>query len=162
MSDPAPLPFATATIARLYMAQGKLSQAEALYRQLLKANPEDSRLNDGLAEVQRRRQTGGLPLGADRLELKESGAKLRCTWNITEEALQRARELLQAPGQVILRLIAFPQGPDQVPVDTAMEGLQGTLELPHPGQAALIAAAVGLQGEDRFISIAHCTFNPRG
>jgi len=160
VSDQAPLPFATATIARLYMAQGKLTQAEALYQQLLRDSPDDPRLTAGLAEVQRRLHSGGAPVSADQVALAAAGDRLTCTWNITEEALGRARALSPDPARLVLRLMVFPLGPEQKPADTALEALQGSLELDPPPGTALIAAAVGLLGEERFHSIAHCTFSP--
>ena len=47
-------PIATATVARLYMEQGRLEQAERLYQALLRQHPRERALVEGLAEVRRR------------------------------------------------------------------------------------------------------------
>jgi hypothetical protein len=151
------LPFATATIARLYMSQGKLAQSEAIYRRLLDESPDDSRLLSGLAEVQRRSQAKLLPLaGGDRVELVWQGAELRCKFVVTEEGERRARLVLKGAGELVVRLHAFPQRGETPPLDQPLPGTTGEIELAVPQQAKVLAAAVGLRQADRFVAIAHC------
>jgi len=49
------VPFVTATIGRIYLEQGHLDRAEAVFRQLLVQRPQDPALDAGLREVARRR-----------------------------------------------------------------------------------------------------------
>jgi hypothetical protein len=153
-----PLPIATPTIARLYMLQGKLQQAEALYRQLLQESPEDARLLDGLAEVRRRAEAAHAP-AADRVEVRILGDAYVCTWAVTEEGQHRARLVLNAPGELVLRLASFPADPERAPEDRPLTEAAGTLVLPPiSGRCVLVAAAVGVLSADRrFASITHCT-----
>lgn len=153
-----PLPFATATIARLYMLQGKLEQAEEIYRKLLEERPGDRRLLEGLAEVQQRLRARLEPLpGDDRLELDWQGTRLRCRWVVTPSGLRRAELTLGAPGSLVLRLLAFASSAPPASQDHSLPGSSGELELPAPEGALVLAAAVGLGGEgNRFAAIAHC------
>lgn len=152
------LPFATATIARLYMLQGKLEQAEVIYRELLEERPGDQRLLEGLAEVQQRLRARLEPLpGDDRLELDWQGNRLRCRWVVTPSGLHRAELLLGAPGSLVLRLLAFASSAPAASEDHPLPRSSGELELPAPEKALVLAAAVGLCGEgNRFAAIAHC------
>jgi hypothetical protein len=158
--DEQPLPFATATIARLYMLQGKLAQSEAMFRKLLEEQPGDARLVEGLAEVQSRQQARLQPLpGEDRVEMDWEGERLSCRYAITSEGEHRARRLTGGPGELVLRLMAFPAGAGAAPLDQPLAKLAGELELPAPEGARVLAAAVGLRaGSDLFVAIAHgCT-----
>jgi hypothetical protein len=155
-----PLPFATATIARLYLLQGKLVEAEAMYRRLLDERPDDARLLEGLAEVQGRQQARLQPLpGEDRLELDWKGERLRCRYVITPEGERRARRLTGGAGDLVLRVMAFPPETGAAPIDQPIAQLAGELELPAPEGARVLAAAVGVRaGGDQFAAIAHgCT-----
>ena len=156
-SPPGP-PFATATIARLYMLQGKLEQAEAIYRQLLEERPREVRLLEGLAEVQRRLQARlEPPAGDDRLELVWERGRIRCRYTVTADGQRRAGLLLGCSGTLVLRLHAFPSSPGEGPIDRPLERPAGELELTAPEKASVVAAAVGLTGPgDRFVAIAHC------
>jgi tetratricopeptide (TPR) repeat protein len=161
LADKAPLPIATATIARLYMLQGKLQQAETIYRQLLKESPDDARLVEGLAEVQRRAETAQA-LSDDRVELRVLGDAFVCNWVISDEGRRRARLVLGGEGQLVLRLASFPSDPGRPSEDRPLAEETGTLVLPLV-RATLVAAAVGLRASDgRFTSIAHCTGPSRG
>ena len=161
LADRAPLPIATATIARLYMLQGKLQQAETIYRNLLRESPGESRLLEGLAEVQRRAETAQA-LSGDRVELRVLGDAFVCNWVISAEGRQRAELVLGGQGQLVLRLASFPSDPGRPPEDRPLAEETGTLVLPLV-RATLVAAAVGLRAADgRFASIAHCTGPSKG
>lgn len=150
-------PFTTATIARLYMVQGKLAQSEAIYRRLLEESPDDSRLLNGLAEVQRRSQAKLQPLaGGDQVELIWQGDQLRCKFAVTAEGERRARLVLQGAGELVVRLHAFPHRADSAPVDQLLPGTNGEIDLAVPQQSRVLAAAIGLRQADRFVAIAHC------
>jgi hypothetical protein len=153
------LPFATATIARLCMLQGKLERAEALYRQLLQERPKDPRLIEGLGEVLRRKGAPASTPGGDQVRLRIEGEALVCSWTITEEGQERARRVLGGHGELILRLMSFPIDPRQPAKDQPLDRLSGDLVLPSAESVCLLAASVGLIGADgRFVSITHCTY----
>lgn len=159
MSEGHAPPIATATVARLYMEQGKLDQAEGLYRRLLRDRPDDERLKAGLAEVQRRREGQLDQSGSgDRvtLELDPAGA-VRCRWHITEEGQASARLVLGESGRLVLRVVAFPIRPNSTPADTDLDAPTGEATVEPPRGASLVGAAVGLLGSDGgFVSITHC------
>lgn len=158
MPEKSQLPIATATIARLYMVQGKLDQAEAIYRELLKDGPDDQRLLDGLAEVQRQHTLAQAPTAEDRLALRREGNGLRCLWSVTDAGQRRAQLLLAGPSRLVLRLMPFPANPQQPAHDSELASLTGESIVPLPPGAQVLAAAVGLHGPDRFVSIVHCCF----
>ena len=153
------LPIATATVAMLYMEQGKLDQAEQIYRHLLRDSPDDPRLVAGLQEVQRRRE--GQPHGAgsdDMVALQvASGRQLICSWRVTAGGRTRARLVLGDDGALVLRVVAFPSGPKSPPVDVELAETAGEASVTAPGGASLVGAAVGLRGKaGEFVSITHC------
>jgi hypothetical protein len=151
-----PLPFTTPTIARLYMQQGKLDEAEAIYRALQKQRPADPRVAEGLAEVERRRQApaeaGGA--GEDAVELRAAaGDALECSYRVSEAGRRRATLVLGGEGTLTLRLCAFPGGKQE---DVALSGDEGAVAVPAALRAPVIAAAVGLRDANgRFVAIAH-------
>lgn len=149
--------FETATVARIYMMQGMLDEAEALYRRLLTATPGDKQLEAGLAEVQRRIQAELEATSNDHVELTPRGGKLHCKWAITDEGRQRAERQLGRTGELVLRLVAFPLHPSRPGQDVPLDAAEGQRQLDRPHRAHLVAAAVGLldRGEN-FVSIAHC------
>ena len=151
-------PFATATVADLYLKQGKLDQAEQVYRKLLQKTPHDPRIQHQLAEVLRRRkkrEESAAPRDGVDLELQED--QLRCTWTVTDQGRARAELVLGSVGQLALRVVAFPTDPTPEPLDTPLAETAGELTLVPPVGAALVGASVGLLGQDaRFVSIAHC------
>jgi hypothetical protein len=154
-------PFATATVARLYMEQGKLEQSERLYQQLLKQRPRESALIEGLAEVRRRIELTAAPATGDRVNLEagEGGAVI-CRWCVTSEGLARARLVLEGDGDLILQVVGFPAAKDAegsaIPLDTD-QGFEGSTSLVPPHGATMIAAAVGLRSAaGRFVAAAHC------
>lgn len=153
-------PIATATVARLYMEQGKLTQAERLFRLLLVRSPLDPALSSGLAEVQRRRELAAAPTGADRISLGLDDAEVACTWHVTAEGLDRARLVLDGTGQLSLKVATFPIHPasetGQI-IPLPAEQLTGVIRLETPPGATMIAAAVGLAAATgRFVAVAHC------
>jgi hypothetical protein len=151
-SDP---PIATATVAWLYMEQGKLDQAEQLYRRLQAEDPDDPRPQRGLAEVQRRRQSQ-LAGSGDQLTLERCAGGLRCRWLVTEEGRARAELVLGRQGSLVLRVVAFPIDPSVPPGDTLLAGPSGEIQVQPPAGASVVGAAVGLRGESGdFVSITH-------
>jgi hypothetical protein len=162
--------FATATMARIYLGQGKLDEAEAVYRKLLGDRPGDPALQEGLAEVQRRREeleAGPEPDAADRVALRLQGGELTCTWSVSDEGRRRAALLLGTEGTLTLRLMTFPLEPDDPPEDIVLDRPEGQMALELPGRGLLAAAAVGLGADDGepFAAIAHCdpvTLPPQG
>lgn len=161
MSPDRPIrPLETATIARLYMQQGLLDEAEALYLRLLERRPEDSRLSAGLVEVRRRRDAEAAPpQGDDRVELTAAGERVRCTWSITESGIRRAATVARGatPGVVTLRAVSFPRQEERPHQDIQVGNAEGSLSFRPPPGATLLSVAVGLLGEeDRFVAIAHC------
>ena len=153
--------FAPATIARIYLDQGKLDEAERIYRQLLERAPADAALAGALAEIERRR---GIAPGSELadsvdLALSESGHTLSCLVRVSQAGCTRAQLVTGGDGKLVLRLACFPVDPDAPPYDTALDGPRddGTqLSLSLPEGALLAAASVGLLGDDgTFTSIAH-------
>ena len=154
MVDP---PFETATVARIYMMQGMLDEAEAVYRRLLGRRPGDNRLEAGLAEVQRRREAEQVAAGEDRVTLEPRGGEICCGWAITDEGRARATKLLGRDGELVLRLVSFPVHASRPGQDVPLKRGEGKLTLARPRGAHMVAAAVGLKYKpDSFVSIAHC------
>lgn len=150
-----PLPFTTPTIARLYLQQGKLDEAEAIYRALRKERPADPRIAEGLAEVERRRQSpevGGS--SEDAVELRAAKDEtLECSYRVSEAGRRRASLVLGGEGALTLRLCAFPGGKQE---DLPLAEACGAVALPSSLRAPVIAAAVGLRDANgRFVAIAH-------
>ena len=153
-------PIATATIAGLYLRQGLLDQAEALYTRLLEQRPGDPTLEAGLAEARRRRLARG-PLTSDsQVSLKDHGGGLTCRWSIGDLGIKRAAGLLGqgTRGRITVRLASFPLDPGRPQQEIVLEQTQGEITLRPPRGALTVSAAVGLlaQEEDRFVAIAHC------
>ncbi len=152
-------PIETETIARLYMKQGLLEEAESLFLRLVERRPHEQRLKDGLSEV-RRRMVGRLPSQGDsEVTLAAADGKVRCSWKISEQGLARARPLLDGAGggRLTVRAVSFPLNPRRPHQDIQVERKEGTIALRPPPMAVMVSAAVGLQGEDdRFVAIAHC------
>ena len=91
-------PIATATVAKLYLGQGKLDRAEQIYRSLLARAPKDPRLLRGLTEVQRRRERlQSAADDGDRVALELRDGKLRCTFQVTGPGRARAPDLREIP-----------------------------------------------------------------
>jgi len=152
-------PIATATVARLYMEQGKLDQAALIYRNLLDLDPQDIRLASGLAEVQRRRdglaEISGTGDGV-RLERVADGGVV-CQWRVTDEGQARGSLALGRTGRLVLRVVAFPMGPQTTVQDIELSSPTGEMRIDPPAGAELVGAAVGLLGGERaFASITHC------
>lgn len=152
-----PPPIATATVARLYLQQGKLDQAEAIYRKLLGQDPRDPRLLEGLAQVQRCLAAQHHAAPDEHVTLRSSEGGLLCNWRVTIDGRERAAIVLGHQGRLALRLVFFPPAAGN-PRTIALDDLEGQVTLPLSDQeASLAAAAVGLSGDgDRFVSIAHC------
>ena len=156
MDQDAP-PFETATVAHIYMMQGMLDHAEALYRKLLEASPGDPRLEAGLAEVLRRVEAERDAVNSDHVKVVAQGGKLHCTWAVTDEGRTRAEKQLGRAGDLVLRLVAFPLHPSRPGQDLLLDEAEGKRILDRPARARLVAAAVGLlDSGDNFVSIAHC------
>jgi hypothetical protein len=153
---------ATATIARIYMLQGLLDQSEAMYHALLQRHPDDPRLLQGLEQVRRRREARERAMGPDRLELSPRPDGVLCRWTVTGGGQRRAGLVQgQQGGRLALRLVTFPRDPDRAPQDIPVRNLEGDLLFRPPAGARLMAAAVGLLGDDdRFVAIAHCEAVP--
>ena len=148
-------PFSTATMARIFLDQGRLDQAEAIYRDLLARRPGDELLEQGLAEVERRRQADIAPDLPDHVRLAVEGGTLCCSWEVSDRGRQRAELVAGSSGAIVLRISGFPSDPDRTSTDTEVAEA-GELSLPLPPQAQLLAAAVGLRtAEGQFVSIAH-------
>lgn len=156
MAHDDPHPIATATIARIYLKQGLLEQAEALYRDLLRRRPGDPELERGLGEVLRRRGEQRAPVGDDRVSVELGDGTVVCRWLLTEEGKGRAERVLEGPGRPALRLVGFPRERGVAPRDVLVEQREGNLSFRAPRRARLLAAALGLLGEgDRFVAITH-------
>jgi hypothetical protein len=158
-----PLPFTTPTIARLYMLQGKLDEAETIYRALQAERPDDPRLGKGLAEVQRRREDpelAGEPGELSTVELLgDACGGLECRYSVSEAGRRRAGLVLDAEGALTLRICAFP-GEERA--DLPLAAPNGAVSVPDAVKGPVIAAAVGLRDEGgRFVAIAHGSLGPR-
>ena len=150
------IPFATATIAQIYLAQGKIDQAESIYRDLLAADANDRQAVDGLEEIDRRREAAQANQFDDQVLLELIGEDVDCSWRISPAGRRRARRVLGGDGQLTLRLAGFPRGVGNLGIDHALGDNCGLLKLPPPPKATLAAVAVGLlAAEGRFVSIAH-------
>lgn len=162
MIEEKPLPITTATIAHLYALQGKLSKAEAIYRQLLQEKPDDPRLVAGLSAVMSQTQVlepDAYP-SEDTLEIQIRDGQASCRWAVTEKGIARARLVLEGPGDLALRLIIFPQEKHPHPQDILLEQLSGELTLPQMANAGWMANSVGLLGaHGQFASITHRIIN---
>ncbi len=157
MDESPPPPFETATVARIYMMQGMLDEAEALFLKLLEDNPGDERLETGLADVRQRIQDELEAVSSDCVEVAVRGGKLHCKWTIRDEGRQRAERQLGRDGELVLRLVAFPLHPSRPEEDIPLESNEGKRTIDRPLRAHLVAAAVGLKDSGgNFVSIAHC------
>ena len=155
-----PGPFATATVARIYLAQGKLDQAEAIFRELRARRPDDPVPARGLAEVAARRRALADAAAAEALELTWRDGALRCRWRVTEAGVARGRLLLADGGRadggaLVLHLAGFsaagPTGAREIP----LAARQGEMDAAPPAGALALAVAVGLRAGDRFVPIVH-------
>ncbi len=148
-----PLPFTTPTIARLYMLQGKLDEAEAIYRALAKEREGDPRIAEGLAELARRRQSPEVAGSEDAVELRVKGEALECSYRVSEAGRRRATLVLGGEGALTLRLCAFPGAKQE---DLPLAEASGAIAVPASLRAPVIAAAVGLRDvSGRFVAITH-------
>jgi len=149
-------PFATATVARIYLDQGKLDQAEQIFVQLLERRPGDEQLEEGLAEVRRRRDAQQTAQSSDAIDVQPADEGVSCRWQVSSAGRHRARLVAGNDGALTLRLACFPTQPDAEPVDTPLEADTGVLARPVTPKATLAAAAVGLlTGDGQFVAIAH-------
>ena len=148
---------ATATIAGLYLRQGLLDQAEALYVRLLEQRPGDTRLEAGLAEARRLRLAQRPLVNDSRVTLTAQGEGLICRWSISQQGMEQAGALLQGAGRITVRLVSFPLEDGRPRQEIIVEQARGEIALRPPRGALTVSAAVGLLTEDdRFVSIAHC------
>ncbi|MCB9556673.1 MAG: tetratricopeptide repeat protein [Deltaproteobacteria bacterium] len=149
-------PFVTPTVARIYLDQGKLDQAEQVFKKLLEAHPDDDDLKEGLAEIARRRSTEQREnTQDDGVQVEVDGSSLRCRWSTSPSGRHRAELVAGQPGDLVLRVVGFPHTPDSAPDDTALTEQQGMLTVDAP-DALMAAASVGLFTKDgQFVSIAH-------
>lgn len=151
-------PFATATLAQIYRGQGRLLQARSIYEQLLREQPDDAQALRGLEQVQAElaallAQAAG---GEETLALAASAEGLALSWSVTARGLERARLVLGAEGDLILRLVGFPFDPGLSLRDHPIDALTGSRSLPPPTGARVACAAVGMLADDgRFAAIAH-------
>lgn len=163
-------PIATATIARIYLNQGMLAEAEEMYRGLLRRDPRNAKLCKGLAEVRERIQAERGPDRPDLVQLQAQESGFRCQWSVSDEGLESARLVLEQrssgpanpgakTGGLTLRLMSFPDSPRRPPLDIQIEQREGSLSLRPPREATMLSAAVGLLCRDRdeelFVSIVH-------
>ena len=149
-------PIATATIAGLYLRQGLLDQAEALYARLLEQRPGDTELEQGLAEARRRRLAQRPLVNDSKVTLAAQGGGLTCRWSISPKGMVQAGALLQGTGRITVRLVSFPLAEGRPWQEIILERTQGEITLRPPRGALTVSAAVGLLTEDdRFVSIAH-------
>lgn len=150
-------PFETATVARIYLAQGLLDQAESLFRRLLVAAPDCADLRAGLQEVRHRRQAELALQVRDKIAVDLQGSKLRCRWDVTADGRGRAARLLgQEQAQLVLRVVAFPLDPERPLLDLPLQRDQGKRTVDAPEGARLLVVSVGLLGADAsFVSVAH-------
>ena len=156
-------PFATATMARIYLEQGKLDAAERILQQVLAQQPGDPQALAGLAEVARRRTTPEAASGEDseRVHLERRGDGLACRYRVSAQARTRAELVLGEEGALVLRVVGFPARADAAPVDVPLRQIEGELAVSAPPGADLALAAVGALGEDgRFVAIAHSGMVP--
>ncbi len=158
-SADAAVPFDTATVGSIYLDQGKLNQAEQIFRRVLERHPEDRRCQAGLAEIERRREADGAAV-VDTVEAEVSprggGGTIVCRFKVSDRGLARARMVTGEDGRLTLRLLGFPADQDPTPVDTPLETESGAVEVSSPGGATLAAVAVGLLTvSGAFVSIAH-------
>jgi tetratricopeptide (TPR) repeat protein len=152
-------PIATQTIARIYVQQGKLEQAEAIYVQLLELSPGDAQLEKELAEVKKKRQESPASpsLQKEGLELSKSAETLQCRWTVTTRGVARARLVLGCDGQLTLRVAGFPADPEVATKDMVLDKLSGSLAFASPPGSSLVTASIGLlDAEGVFASIVHC------
>ena len=152
-------PFTTATVGRIYLEQGKLEQAEEVFRRVLAERPKDERCLQGLAEIARRRvdeQAG--TTGADSVSVEAQDGALVCRFSVSTEGRRRARLVSGHDGALVLRIVRFPAVADTPPVDAVLPGDEGLLRLQPPEGALFVAAAVGLLAAGgAFVAIAHST-----
>jgi len=156
-------PIATATIARIYMRQGMLDEAEALFKRLLRVQGDDPALREGLAEIARLRAADTRTNQdqdhdqEDRVVLEPRRDSVLCRWNASPEGQRRAEGVLGHEGRLSLRLVAYPREQGRSPHDVTVDGAHGDLSFKPPREALLMAAALGVMGNDeQFVSITHC------
>lgn len=153
--------FTTVTVGRIYLEQGKLDQAEEIFRRVLAERPDDVRSREGLAEVARRRAADAAERAADGVDLQLAAGELVCRWSVSPGGRHRAALVAGSGGKLVLRVAGFPAAPDAPPADTVLAADSGELRLAPPQGAHLVAAAVGLRTTgERFVAIAHTRLVP--
>jgi len=164
----------TLTMARVYLSQGKVEEAEAIYQRLLQAARDDAvriaELYESLgkslavsAQVRRQGATAPPTLPPGYEEDVVFGVPLRIgavawCWETTARSRQSALALLQGrPGFLALRIVVVP-----------LHGAQGitTMTLPVPSHTgervvtfspgnAFVCAAIGYVAGETFAPVAH-------
>jgi len=160
----------TETMARIYLQQGKVAEAAAIYRRLLDRAADDA---SQIAHLEARR-------AAARQRVVEAAAgpptpevdlcaivpwgpgQAACLWEITPRGRSAAqRQLAGARGRVVLRVVVWIPGPTggetsrwERDLVTDADAGEQVVELPAAGGHAV--AAVGLQAASgAFAAIAH-------
>jgi hypothetical protein len=169
-------------MARVYLEQGKVAEAAAIYRRLIKRADADAEQIGHLrellerSEVQRRearRRTEAPPaalparLGVDFVALVPLGpGRAACVWELTERGRAAAgRQLAAAPARLVLRLVAVSPGaaadePGRWEREVALGAEVGERAFDTP-DGGVIAAALGLRAADgSFAAITHAAPGP--
>ena len=160
-------------MARIYLSQGQLDRAEAIFRHLVAQQPGDPQYAEGLREVQRRRAALEYERSTDRCIIAKEGGRIRCSWLVCPSSSTRAARLLEAPVELALRLVGFPHEDfGQRNAQTRLRGdaesaesrlvtitvaeAESELVLNVPPGSLVCAAAIGLcDANGQFVSIAH-------
>jgi len=163
-------PIPTRTMARLLADQGHTRRALAIYRKLLREQPEDDDLREAIDRLEagsrsRSARRAASPSTSDDDEAEgvevvavPVGVKsVLVAWSVSEEALREAGELLADDGALEARVVVVRADADgavrrevrERPVKRSGEWLVRVYA------GARVTAAVGLQRAGRFVSVAH-------
>ena len=152
------LPFATPTVARLFTSQGRLTQAESIYRTLLDDDPENAQLQQELnALLERIDAEAAKAVVHDRIRIEISeGGLLGCSYRITPAGEARAQLVLNQIGQRALQVLALAVDQGPMVQTLPVKATEGELLVDLPRGTRSVAVAIGVTDHaERFVAIAH-------
>ncbi|HEY3359083.1 MAG TPA: hypothetical protein VGQ83_37885 [Polyangia bacterium] len=177
-----PVEHDTETMARVYLEQGKVAEAAAIYRRLITRAAEDAdqigHLRGLLADSETLKRdarqraaaaAAALPAraGVDLAAIVPLGPGLcACLWEVTPRSREAARRQLGgAAGRLVLRIVTAGAGPaadapTRAVRDVAVDDDAGERAVETP-DGGVMAVAVGLRaGDGSFAAIVHAAPTP--
>lgn len=155
-------PIRTRTMADLLISQGEVGRALSILEELLRDHPTDTALEERVVSL-RARVHGDRALEKAKARSNEPapfvdvvtvGEAHAAAWSIDDAGLERARTLLEAEGELTLRVVTV-KAVDGAPAREREDHTVQRSGARSLGSGARFVVSVGLASEDRFVSIAH-------